>query len=261
MTTRIVHLSDLHFGTHTNEIYEGLIRALNIIGPDLVIVSGDFTQNAYRAEFEQAQSFLKQLNHPVLCVPGNHDVTGRNLWERFTKPYKRYQRYISDNLCPIYETDDLLVVGLNSARRVVPHWNWANGALSGQQRRYLSTLMTGREAKWLIVTFHHPVHKADQLPIDVVVFGGHKMMKCLHGLTVDLVLTGHVHHAALDSYGDENHKTVYLSASTALSERRRTQANGFNLITLHPNEMNIELYTYKDGGFAVSEHYTQKRYG
>lgn len=258
--TRIAHLSDLHFGTQTNEIYDGLVAALNSISPDLIVISGDFTQNAYHDEFEQARNFLAQLNHPLLCVPGNHDIIGRNLWERFFNPYKRYKHYISENLCPVYETDSLVVMGLNSARRMVPHWNWANGILSSQQRQMMEQALKGKGHKWLITTFHHPVHKADQLPIDVVVFGGHKMMKCLHGLTVDLVLTGHVHHAALDSFGDEAHKTVYLSASTALSERRRSQANGFNLITLYPDEMQIDMYVYKDGGFKTSEHYTQKRY-
>ncbi len=258
--TKIVHLSDLHFGTHTNEIYEALIRVLNIIEPDLVVVSGDFTQNAYHAEFEQAQQFLASINHPILCVPGNHDIIGRNVLERFTDPYRRYKTYIAPELCPIYETDRLVVAGLNSARRMVPHWNWANGALSRKQRQELEKLLALKGNKWLIVTFHHPVHKADQLPIDVVVFGGHKMMKCLRGLAVDLVLTGHVHHAALDSFGDEKHKTVYLSASTALSERRRTQSNGFNLITLHENEMHIDMYAYKEGGFVANEQYVQKRY-
>ena len=257
---KIVHLSDLHFGTQDAKVVAALAEAIRTVAPDLVVVSGDFTQAARMNEFLDAKNFIDSLNTPLLCVPGNHDVPGFDLMERLTHPYDRYQSAISEDMSPIYETDKVIVIGLNSARRIVPHWNWANGALSAAQREHVKKMVEGKGDKWLICTFHHPVHQADLMPIDVVVFGGHKMMKTLHDLGVDLVMTGHVHHASITMHGDAHHQTVYLSASTALSSRIRGQENGFNLVTLREHDMQIDMFKYLNGIFASSDTYTQRRF-
>lgn len=49
-------------------------------------------------------------------VPGNHDVPLFNLAARFLDPYGGYRRYIQQELESVYETEDMIVVGLNSAR-------------------------------------------------------------------------------------------------------------------------------------------------
>lgn len=260
MTMRLVHLSDLHFGTETTSVVDSLAASIRQLGPDLVVISGDFTQKATHSEFAEARRFMDALEKPVFCVPGNHDLPGFSLWQRLTQPYARYRRHITNDLSPIFETDNMLLIGLNSTRAVMPHWNWANGALSAEQRSCIAEKVKGKEHKWLLATFHHPIHKADQMPIDVVVFGGHKMMESLKESGIDLVMTGHVHHASIDAYGDDTHKTVYLSASTALSSRIRHQENGFNVIQLDEHEMKIDIFKLQNGAFAGMETYIQRRY-
>lgn len=260
MTTRLIHLSDLHFGTETSAVVDSLAASIRQLAPDLVVISGDFTQNATHTEFQAAKTFMTSLGLPVFCVPGNHDLPGFSLWQRLTDPYARYKRHIDQDLCPNYETNEMLLIGLNSTRAFMPHWNWANGGLSAKQRDRVAELVKGKEHKWLLATFHHPIHKADQMPIDVVVFGGRKMMSCLKDNGVDLVMTGHVHHACIDAYGDDKHKTVYLSASTALSRRIRHQENGFNLIQLDESELKIDIFKLQNGMFAGTETYIQRRY-
>ncbi len=257
---KIIHLSDLHFGTQENKVVTALAEAIRTVAPDLVVISGDFTQTARMGEFMAARTFIDSLNTPLLCVPGNHDVPGFDLMERLMHPYDRYHEAISENMEPVYETDKVLVFGLNSARRIVPHWNWANGALSGAQRDHIKKLVEGKGDKWLICTFHHPIHETDHMPIDVVVFGGRAMMKTLKELGVDLVMTGHVHRASITMQGDVDHQVVYLSASTALSSRIRGQENGFNLITLRDTDMQIDMFKYIDGIFISSDTYTQRRF-
>lgn len=41
---RIVHLSDLHFGQHDPSIAKALLADIKNQVPDVVVVSGDFTQ-------------------------------------------------------------------------------------------------------------------------------------------------------------------------------------------------------------------------
>ena len=177
---------------------------------------------------------------------------------RFLNPYRRYKRHINQELCPVLETDDAVIAGLNSARRFVPHWNWANGAISGAQLEKLRQVYDQAGDKRRICVFHHPIHQALNSPMDTVVFGARAALRAMNELKVDLVLTGHVHHASITTLGDMDHVTIYLSASTALSSRLRTQQNGFNVIEIDKGKMHINLLAYNGADFEVIEEYAQK---
>src|SRR3954453_20827658 len=70
----IAHISDLHFGKVDPPVAEGLIADLAGRKPDLLVVSGDFTQRARARQYEDAAAFLRRLPTPQLVVPGNHDI-------------------------------------------------------------------------------------------------------------------------------------------------------------------------------------------
>lgn len=234
--------------------------------PDLIVISGDFTQIANTAEFKQAKAFLDSLEAPFFCIPGNHDIPQRNLIERFLRPYKKYKIYIHGDLCPEFENEQIILTGLNSARRALPHWNWANGALSASQlarlkRPFEAQPQEGAERKWRICTFHHPIHKVQDMPMDVTVFGGKAALQSMQDLKVDLVLTGHVHHASITSRGDEGHQCIYLSASTAMSSRLRGQENGYNLITLDDKRMMIDIFSLGKDGFYKAQSFEKIKQG
>lgn len=256
---KIIHLSDLHFGTQTNAIVDDLCTTLKSLKPDLIVISGDFTQVASSAEFQTARDFVDALPAPSFCVPGNHDIPPFKLWQRFLNPYEKYKTYIDDDLCPVHTNDTVVISGLNSARRFVPHWNWANGAISQKQLDHIKAVYEDHDPhneKRRVCVFHHPIHEALNQPMDTVVFGARKALNVLNELKVDLVLTGHVHHASVTSLGDIDHKTIYLSASTALSSRLRKQQNGFNLIELDRSHLNVEIFEYtSETGFKRQETY------
>ena len=72
-----IHLSDLHFGAHDPRLVEAVEQRVDEEKPDLVVISGDFTQRARTEQFQEACDFLERLRdagHDVLAVPGNHDV-------------------------------------------------------------------------------------------------------------------------------------------------------------------------------------------
>lgn len=248
---RLIHLSDLHFGTEENYIVTALDDKICELKPDLVVISGDFTQVGSEKEFTKAQHFLESLPCPYFCVPGNHDVPAYNLLTRLTRPYKDYRKAISQDLDTCMEMKDLKIIGLNSARRALPHWNWANGAISKAQRLFLQDKTVRNRTKWTVCVLHHPVHKVQDMPIDVTVFGRKRTMHTLQALDIDLVLTGHVHHASISLSGDPEHQVVFLSASTALSSRLRDQENGFNVIDINDNSMDISVLSFQDNGFKV----------
>ena len=73
----VAHLSDLHVGSSRYE--PDLLRAataeINDAEPDLVVVTGDLTEEGYREEFEEAKRELDELAcERVVVVPGDHDA-------------------------------------------------------------------------------------------------------------------------------------------------------------------------------------------
>ena len=98
----LVHLSDIHFGRVNAEVVQPLIAAVWEHGPQVVVVSGDLTQRARTSEFKQARAFLDALPKPQIVVPGNHDIPLHNVFRRFYRPLKKYRRYITEDLSPVY---------------------------------------------------------------------------------------------------------------------------------------------------------------
>jgi len=98
--SRVLHLSDLHFGTEPQALlwYDQLAADLREIGCDsldAVVVSGDLSERAASEEFTAAASFLRYLKDDFLLapsqfivVPGNHDLS----WPIAQKAYKVHRR-------------------------------------------------------------------------------------------------------------------------------------------------------------------------
>src|SRR4051794_24564333 len=102
----LAHLSDLHFGTVDDAIAEALLAdVVTPAPPDVLVVSGDFTQRARISQFKKARAYLDRLPTPQILVPGNHDIPLYDVLGRFFFPRTRYQQYITDNLIPTFEDD------------------------------------------------------------------------------------------------------------------------------------------------------------
>ena len=113
---KIVHLSDLHFGLVDHSTVEPLIAVVKEIAPDVVAVSGDLTQRARSQQFEEARAFLDRLPKPQVVVPGNHDVPLYDVYSRFARPLDKWRRFISEEVEPVYDDEEMVVSGVNTAR-------------------------------------------------------------------------------------------------------------------------------------------------
>src|SRR3954452_24189837 len=114
---RLAHLSDLHFGRVDPAAVEGLVRSLEAAQPDLIVVSGDFTQSARTGEFRAARAFLDRLPAPAFAVAGNHDLPQWNPVERLPRPYDPSRQYTAQELEPVWSDTELCIVGMKSPRR------------------------------------------------------------------------------------------------------------------------------------------------
>lgn len=258
--TVILHASDLHFGKTDAAIVARLLADIGETAPDIVVLSGDFTQHGTTAEFAEAQDFIAKISPPVFTVPGNHDVPRFSLVERFTRPYDRYRRYINNEINPVYEHDNCLIAGVNTARPAVPHWNWAHGVISESQIRAAEQVFAkARPGQCRIFVCHHPLMAAADAPLDTIVWRSRELTRMLFQQNVELVLTGHVHHASVTLSRETEGQLASIGASTATSTRLRRHANGYNLIRITAQEIDIDLLHWEDGRFILLQKHIIER--
>ena len=245
----IVHLSDLHFGRLHERIIPPLIERIGAIGPDLVAVSGDLTQRAHRRQFEAARAFLAGLRVPVLVVPGNHDVPLFNIAARLLDPFGGYRRYINRELEPAHVDADIAVVGLNSARVFVRS---GRGRLNvAQVHDAAARLHSLPPATIKVVVTHHPFDLPSGFHSHHLVGGAAAAMARLAEAGADLFLAGHLHVSHLghtaERYRIAGHAALVVQAGT-LSTRGRGELNTFNVLRLRKSEVDIERYSWENGG-------------
>jgi len=241
----LVHLSDLHFGRIDPALLQPLIDQVARIAPDLVVVSGDLTQRARSAQFQQARAFLDALSAPRLVVPGNHDVPLFNLWARMFHPLEKYRRYISDDLEPCFADDEIVVLGLNSARSLTIK----NGRINTRQLEYVrSRLLRLPPDRTRVVVTHHPL----DVPLDrgakELVGRARLAMETFAACGVELLLAGHLHWGDVGNtaarYSIPGHSALVVHAGTATSTRVRGQANSFNVIRIDRPSISIECCSW-----------------
>jgi 3',5'-cyclic AMP phosphodiesterase CpdA len=251
--TRLVHLTDLHFGAHDPDVVEALIADINANPPDLVAISGDLTQGGHHAEFRQARAFMDRLHAPNLTVPGNHDISPYDLWERFTKPYARWHREVRMPTEPDWSDGTIAVVGLNTARRAGWHWDWSRGRVTHKRlQRLVSRLDALPPNRIRVVVAHHPLLPPETEPQTRVAGGAARALSTFANHNVSLVLAGHLHrgYARLASVGGG--PPLVVQGSTATSTRLRGEPNAYNRITILPGQdIEIEIRVWEDRAWRI----------
>lgn len=237
----ILHASDMHFGKSDPAVIELFYKEIERQKPDLVVLSGDFTQVGSEREFRMARDFIERITAPVFVIPGNHDIPRWNFTQRLFDPMKRYRNFIAPMQDIVYEDKDSFIVGINTARPVLPHWNWANGMVSQGQLQFVHNQFRHADnEKVRIFVCHHPLVNVKGAPIDTIVWGSTDLLHVLEDQQVDIVLTGHIHHASILPAG-ETRGPVMVGASSATSSRLRAQSNGYNILRILPEKVEIEL--------------------
>jgi len=255
--TRLVHLSDLHFGAHDEQLVEAVEQQVGQLKPDLVVISGDFTQRARTEQFRQACEFLERLRergHEAIGVPGNHDVPLYDVLRRFLSPLARYRRFIDETLCPFVELPDVAVLGINTARSLT----FKDGRMNKQQVEFIrETFARVASDKMRVIVTHHPLFALEvggeveraigrqELALDAVEESG-----------VDMVLAGHAHHASSQDAGDLVTRAggvLVVQAGTATSTRVREQEQSFNTIDIAGASTTITVHAWNGDEFKAND--------
>ncbi len=234
--TRILHLSDLHFGRDRPELEDPLVEAVNDLSPDLVAISGDFTQRARRGQFARARAFLDRLEPPTLSVPGNHDTPLDNLYLRFLRPFHRYKRAIDRNLEPRLETSRMVVAGVNTVNR----FSWQRGRFSGHTLRRIRGAFADAGDRLRVVVLHHPLEHGPEVEKRLM-RGAHDALSAMREGGADMVLSGHLHSTVTMPFSIAP-GCLFVQAGTGLSDRLRGEDNTFNVISATRDRIVIDVW-------------------
>jgi 3',5'-cyclic AMP phosphodiesterase CpdA len=254
---RLVHLSDLHFGAHDPRLVEAVERKITKARPDLVVVSGDFTQRARTEQFQEACRFLERLRdagHEVLAVPGNHDVPLYDVLRRFLSPLTRYMRYIDDTLCPLHEIPGATVLGINTARSLT----FKDGRISEEQINFIRKTFerTDPDATRILVT-HHPLFALQVGDSIAPAVGRSELaLDAVGDAGVDLLLAGHNHQASIHSARDlvtRAGPALVIQAGTATSTRVRDQDQSFNRIEVEGPNVTVAVESWNGSDFVAQD--------
>jgi 3',5'-cyclic AMP phosphodiesterase CpdA len=233
----LVHLSDIHFGRVDYAIVDAVIKKINEISPNLVIVSGDLTQRARSAQFQQARAFLDSLPKPQIVVPGNHDIPMHNVFARFFSPLEKYKKYITEDLNPFYADEEIAVLGINTARSLTIK----DGRINKEQINVIREKLCAFPNNVLkVIVTHHPFDLPEGHDKDDIVGRAKKVMREIAGCGADVFLAGHIHvshigHTAERYKLGAGQSALVVQAGTATSTRGRGEANSFNVIEFeHP---------------------------
>jgi 3',5'-cyclic AMP phosphodiesterase CpdA len=247
----ILHASDLQWGRpYRPAVGTAVQRLAAELEPELVVLAGDLTQRAKKAEFSAVRTYLEGFaGMEVVVTPGNHDVPLYRVWERLLDPYRNWRRYIGPELDTVTRVDGAVCVALSSAapRRAV-----VAGHLAAAQVAWARSVFDGADPDdhRILVTHHHFVPTADgeggrPLP------DGAGILRELEAAGVELVLGGHLHQPHLASSRSlvpgEGPGIPLVSSGTAASSRGRGMDRGHNsvnVVRLSAAEVEVRVHRY-----------------
>jgi len=257
--TRLIHLSDLHFGAHDPRLVEAVEQRINEEAPDLVVVSGDFTQRARTEQFREACEFLERLRaagHAVLGVPGNHDVPLYDVLRRFLSPLTRYRRFIDDDLCPFHELPGVAVLGINTARSLT----FKDGRISHEQMEFIRKMFSNTDPKAMrVLVTHHPLFAlpvGDGPELGKAIGRQEPALDAIADAGVDILLAGHNHRASAHHAGDlvtRAGSALVIQAGTATSTRLRDEEQSFNQIDVDGDSATLTVQSWAVDKFASAD--------
>lgn len=282
LVTRLVHVSDLHFGRPSVlERLDGLRDFISALRPDAVAVSGDLTQRCSNSEFRIARDYLDSIEKvaPYVVIPGNHDLrwlgaVARNLGffnllrdQAHDFKYSRYKRHIRDDLSPSLEVPGAVIAGLNTAHGII------RGSLTRRLKdlgvighvrhhdiqRVQNAFENAAPSAARIVMVHHN-------PIKGETSGRHGLsnaeqaLQSFASLGAELILCGHDHQEAVHTVERGAHGVVISTAGTISNRLRPGRASSFNLVDIEDKVLRITTHNWNGKeGFTPTDERTFTR--
>jgi 3',5'-cyclic-AMP phosphodiesterase len=190
---RIAQFSDIHCGelTFSEDAMRSTVDRINGMAPDIVVLAGDLTAAGYEWEFEQAASWVDQIEASKVVVPGNHD--SRNVgwihFERFFgERFSRYQQDFEPERAARLMTSGFTVVGVDSSEPDLDE-----GHIGRERYDWIRKQFDRPDHVKILVIHHHLVPIPGTGRERNIITDAGDLLALLNQLDIDIVLSGHKH--------------------------------------------------------------------
>ncbi|MBS3957723.1 MAG: metallophosphoesterase [Clostridiales bacterium] len=215
----IAHISDLHCGSryHIPSLATRVVDELNVLEPDVVVVTGDLTDMGFRQEFRQAKRLLDAIQCQTrLVVMGNHD--SRNVGdEHFSELFGARSR-------------ELLVGRIRLLAIDSSEPDLDSGRVGRERYRWIEERFSDPTEFKVVCMHHHLVPVPGTGRERNIVYDAGDMLRVLSSSGTDLVLCGHKHVPNVWRLEE----TLIVNAGTACTHRLRGRVRPcYNIIEIH----------------------------
>ena len=251
---RIRQFSDIHFGCEHKLACEAAVGYAHETAHDLVLITGDITQQGLPDEFEAAGRWIERMPDPRFVIVGNHDVPYWSLLARLFGPWKAFERATGH---PAHDhqflSPEMMVRGVVTARGWQARLNWSKGVIDlDQTRKAAEALRQAPVGALRILACHHPLVEMIGTPMTGDVKRGEAAALIFAEAGVDLITTGHVHvpFALPISLGD---RCSYAVGCGTLSHRERGSPPSFNQIDWDAHHIEVTAMAWTGERFEASQ--------
>jgi len=251
---RIAQFSDIHCGelTFSEDVMRATVERINRLAPDVVVLAGDLTAAGYEWEFEQAATWVSQIEAPKVVVPGNHD--SRNVgwihFERFFgERFSRYQVDFEPERAERLLASGLTVVGVDSSEPDLDE-----GHIGRERYDWIRKQFDRSDHVKVFVIHHHLVPIPGTGRERNIITDAGDLLALLNQLDIDIVLSGHKH---VPFFWGLN-GILICNSSTATTKRvRGLTPSSWN--ELQADASTVKVYThYEDGRRELSVIFSRK---
>jgi 3',5'-cyclic AMP phosphodiesterase CpdA len=221
----------------------------------LIIASGDLTHRGRRDQHARAARFLRGFALPIHAIPGNHDIP-YTFPARFTSTWREFEREW-ETTQPVYASEQLHIVGLNSVRPWLHQW----GALRRSQLQWAcARLDEAHESALRVVVLHHHLVGAPWRSRKRPVARRNHVLAALVDGGAELILAGHIHQAAISerrefevAVGGEHAVTVSIAPGLGQPRpNRRGEARGLHVYEVEDAALRIRTYIWRDDDWGLT---------
>lgn len=234
--TSILQITDLHIlpgpnekllGIDTEHYFHAILEHAftNKHHFDLILITGDLTQDPCSASYRRILNRLDAYNTPCVCLPGNHD------------DYELMQQILNSGLVNCRKQiflENWQLICLNSQ---IP--DAAEGRLSNQELLFLEDCLSSKPDRHALIAVHHHCLKTNSAWMDTMMIENSRELWAIINEypQVKAITTGHIHQVM-----DISSASVRVLGTPSTCFQFKPESKIFSVETTTPGYRLIHLY-------------------
>jgi Icc protein len=243
---KIALVSDVHINRGTNQArymanYEKVIEQVNRENVDVVIISGDLTEDGTPSEYSDFRNLTKKFKSPVYFIPGNHDIGNKKIGGKKGEiNFNRlagYQIYFGKTWFST-TVGNVKIIGANSCLM------GSGMKKEAEMWKFLEKEMPRKPKLPIVFVTHHPLYEKN-----IEEKGGEywnvepaerfRLIGLFQQSGVVAALSGHLHRPLTNQY---NNVLYYTTHPVSFGLPQGKQKPGWTLVTVSKNGIELKPF-------------------